>query len=196
MSAAPRTIAAAEVSAKNQPMNARESSIVLGARRYRRKDALQDRDGGRRAAGNRDVDRDDVRDPAAARVALAEDSPRAPAVADRDHQLRVGGGLPGAPERGFHIPRHGTGYEQHVGVARARHELDAQALKVVVGAVHRVDLELAAVARAGIHVPDRQRAAEALEDDPPEPLLERSQRRVRKRSGLGDDAGLRYLLQQ
>src|SRR5712691_1788463 len=146
MSAAPRTSAAAEVSAKNQPMNARESSIALGARRYRRKDALQDRDGGRRAAGNRDIDRDDVRDPAAARVALAEDSPRAPAVADRDHELRVGSGLPGALERGLHVARHRARHQQHVRVARTRDELDAETLEIAVGAVHRVDIELAAVA--------------------------------------------------
>src|SRR5712672_1334215 len=177
-------------------MNARESSIALAGRGYRGKDALEDRDGGRRAPGNGDIHGDDVRDPAAARVALAEDPPRATAVADRDHQLRVGSGLPGALERGFHIPRNGTGYEQHIGVARARDELDAETLEIVVGTVHRVDLELAAVARARIHVPDRQRTAEVLEYDLPEPLLERSQRRVRKRSGLGDDSGLGDLFQQ
>src|SRR5947207_2345153 len=170
-------------------MNARESSIVLGARRYRRKDALQDRDGGRRAAGNRDIDRDDVRDPAAARVALAEDSPRAPAVADRDHQLRVGSGFPGALERGFHIPRHGTGYEQHIGVARARDELDAETLEIVVGAVHRVDLELAAVARAGVHVADRERAAEMLENDLAERLRDGAQGLLGLWRGLGDYPG-------
>src|SRR6184192_1459348 len=57
------------------------------------------------------------------RVALAEDSSGATAVADRDHQLRVGSGLPSAPERGFHVARHGARHQQHVGVARARHEL-------------------------------------------------------------------------
>ena len=81
-------------------------------------------------------------------------------------------------------------------MARARDEFDAETLEIVVGAVHRVDLELAAVARARIHVPNRERAAEMLEDHLPEPLLERSQCGVRKRSGLGDDAGLRDLFQQ
>src|SRR5260221_14131044 len=123
----PKASAPAEVSAKNQPMNARESSIALSARRYRREDSPQDRDRGRRAAGNGDIHRDHVRDPAAARVALTEDSPGAAAVADRHHQLRVGRGLPGAPEGGFPIPRHRTGYEQHVRVPRLRDELDAEA---------------------------------------------------------------------
>ena len=54
----------------------------------------------------------------------------------------------------------GPGDEQHVGVARAGDELDAQALEVVVGVVERVDLELAAVARARVDLADRQRAAE------------------------------------
>ncbi len=58
-----------------------------------------------------------------------------------------------------------------------------------------MDLELAAVARARVHVPDRERAAEMLEDHFAQPLLERSQRGVRKRGGLGDDAGFYDLLQ-
>src|SRR6267154_2999114 len=168
----PKASAPAEASAKNQPMNARESSIALSARRYRREDSPQDRDRGRRAAGNGDVHRDHVRDPAAARVALAEDSARAAAVADRHHQLRVGSGLPGALEGGFHIARDRARHQEHVRVSGARDELDAETLEVVVGAVHRVDLELAAVARSRVHVTDRERAAEVLEDQLPEALLE------------------------
>jgi hypothetical protein len=45
-------------------------------------------------------------------------------------------------------------------VARAGDELDAQALDVVVGVVERVDLQLAAVAGAGVDLADRQRLAE------------------------------------
>src|SRR5438132_495406 len=145
--AAPNTIAPAEVSVKNQPMNARESSIASTARCYRGENPLQDRDRGRRAAGNGDVHRDHVRDAAAARVALTEDSARAAAVADRHHQLRVGSRLPGALERGLHVARDRAGHQEHVRVPRARYELDAETLEIVVGAVHRVDLELAAVAR-------------------------------------------------
>src|SRR5206468_7227695 len=103
--AAPNTIAPAEVSVKNQPMNARESSIASAARCYRGENPLQDRDRGWRAAGNGDIHRDDVRYAAAARVALTEDSARAAAIADRDNQLRVGSRLPGALERGLHIAR-------------------------------------------------------------------------------------------
>ncbi|MCY1374574.1 hypothetical protein D9M69_619240 [compost metagenome] len=42
-------------------------------------------------------------------------------------------------------------------MARAGHETDAQPFQVVVRVGQGVDLQLAAVARAGIHFPDRQR---------------------------------------
>ena len=45
-------------------------------------------------------------------------------------------------------------------MARAGHEPDAQSFEVVVGIVHGVDLQLAAVARARVHVPDGERAGE------------------------------------
>src|SRR5713101_626272 len=142
---AERASAPAQISVKNQPMKARESSIALAplARADRREDALHDGDGSGRAAGNGDVHRDHVRDAAAARVALAENAARTAAVADRHHELRVGSGLPGALERGLHVARYRAGHQEHVRVPRARDELDAETLEIVVGAVHRVDLELA-----------------------------------------------------
>ena len=103
-----------------------------------------------RAAGHFDVDGDHVRDAAEARVALAEDAAGAAAVADRDDELRLGRGVVGALERDRHVLRDGAGDEQQVGMARARDEADAEALDVVVRVGERVDLELAAVARAGI----------------------------------------------
>src|SRR5690242_1630025 len=161
MNAAPRTSAAAEVSVKNQPMKASDSSILAPLTRAdRREYPLQDRRRRGRAAGNRDVDRDHVRNAPAARVALAEDSAGAAAVADRHHQLRVGNRLPGASKRGLHVARYGTGHEQQVGVAGTRDELDAELFGIDVGAVQGVDLQLAAVARSGVDVPDRERAPE------------------------------------
>ena len=55
---------------------------------------------------------------------------------------------------------HRPGDEQHVGVARRGDEPDAEALDVVDRVVERVDLQLAAVARSGVDLADRQRAAE------------------------------------
>ena len=46
-------------------------------------------------------------------------------------------------------------------MARTGHEADAEALQIVDGVVQRMDLELAAVARAGVDLADGERAAEA-----------------------------------
>src|ERR1700687_3353266 len=56
---------------------------VWGANGDCGKESLQQRDGRRGAAGNRDVDRDHVRTPPEARIALAEDAATAAAIADR-----------------------------------------------------------------------------------------------------------------
>src|SRR5213076_3113797 len=84
--------------------------------------------------------------------------------ADDDDDLRVGRRFPRPPERLGHVPRHGAGHEQAVGVARRGDEGEAEALEVVVRARQARDLELTAVARAGVHLADRQRAAEAAPD--------------------------------
>ena len=82
----------------------------------------------------------------------------------RSRRSRRPASAPASPrrcaQRLLHVARHRPGDQQHVGVARARDEADAQALEVVVRIVERVDLELAAVARAGVDLADRQRAAE------------------------------------
>ena len=49
-------------------------------------------------------------------------------------------------------------------MARAGHELDAEALEVVVGVVERMYLELAAVARARVDLADRQRGTEDVQE--------------------------------
>ena len=93
-----------------------------------------------------------------ARVALAEDAAGAAAVAHGDDELRVRRRVVGALQRDCHVLRHRAGHQQQVGVARARDEPDAESLDVVVRIAERVDLELAAVARAGVDLADRQRA--------------------------------------
>ena len=104
-----------------------------------------------------------------------------------------GSGVVSAPQRRFHVARYRPGHEQEVGVPRARDEADAQALEVVVRAVAGVDLELAAVARAGVDMADGERAPEVPEQRLLQPLLELAKRRLGLRRGLGDDPGLRDL---
>ena len=85
----------------------------------------------------------------------------------------------------------GPGDEQHVGVARARDELDAEPFEVVVRIVERVDLELAAVARARVDVADRERAGRSVRRTSACSARGDAQRLRRAAGGaLGLDAGL------
>jgi hypothetical protein len=63
------------------------------------------------------------------------------------------------------VPRHWAGDKENVGMARRGHELDAEAFNVIERVVEGVDLELATIARPGIHLPDRQAAGESPLDD-------------------------------
>jgi len=78
---------------------------------------------------------------------------------------------------------------------RARHEADAQAFQVVIGIVYGMDLQLATVAGARIHMPDRERAGEPAQYTSVQPAGDQLQCFVSLRWWLGDDAGLRYLLE-
>ena len=49
-------------------------------------------------------------------------------------------------------------------MARTGDEVHAEALDAVVGVVERMDFQLATVARAGIHLADREAAAEQFAD--------------------------------
>ena len=64
------------------------------------------------------------------------------------------------PQQELELARHRPGHQQHVGMARAGDELDAQPLDVVVRVVERVDFQLAAIAGAGIDLPDGQGLAQ------------------------------------
>jgi hypothetical protein len=66
----------------------------------------------------------------------------------------------GALEGLAHVLGHRSGHEQHVGMARRGDEADAETLEVVERVAQRMDLELAAVAGAGVDLADRERAAE------------------------------------
>ena len=126
-------------------------------------------------------------------VALAEDAAGAAAVADRHHQPGFRRRLVGAPQRRLHVARDRAGHEQHVGMARAGDELDAQPFQVVVGIVQGVDLQLAAVARAGVHLADGQRLAQDVEDVLVDALHRLQFVAGRERRRLGADAGARDL---
>ena len=93
-------------------------------------------------------------------VALSEDTAGAAAVAERDHELGVGCGVIRSTQGHLHVFRHGARDQQQVGVPGAGDEADAEPFEVVEGIVERVDLELAAVAGAGVDVTDAERTAE------------------------------------
>ena len=93
-------------------------------------------------------------------VALSEDTAGAAAVAERDHELGVGCGVVRSAQGHLHVFRDGAGDQQQIGVPGARDEADAEPFEVVEGIVERVDLELAAVAGAGVDVTDAERTAE------------------------------------
>jgi len=76
----------------------------------------------------------------------------------------MGCGLPG-PSHGFlHVQRKRPGDQQHVSMAGARDEPDAETFDVVVGIVQRMDFEFASVAGARIDLPDAEGAAQYIEN--------------------------------
>ena len=92
--------------------------------------------------------------------ALAEDAAAAPAGADGHHDAWLRSGLVGAPKRNLHVARHGPGDQQHVGMARARDQVDPEALDIVQGIGRRDDLHLARIAASCIDLPHVERPAE------------------------------------
>jgi hypothetical protein len=86
------------------------------------------------------------------------------AVPHRYNQLRSGSCLVGFEQRYFHVPRHRTGDEEHVGVARRGHEVNAETLAVVHRACKAADFNLAPVTGTGIHFADGQGAPEMTPD--------------------------------
>src|SRR5687767_10323599 len=78
-------------------------------------------------------------------------------------------------------------------MARARDELDAEAFQDVVGIAERLDFQLAAVARAGIDLPDGQCLAQDVEELAVNALDLRARRLAALGRRLGADAGARNL---
>ena len=90
-------------------------------------------------------------------TALPEDVAAERAVAERSHQAWLGmasyARLSGSTSRG----RHGAGDQQHVGVTRRGDEREAEARKIVVRVRNVLELVLAAIARSGVDVTERER---------------------------------------
>ena len=84
------------------------------------------------------------------------------AIAHRDHKFRVRRGSPGPAQRVLHVAGNRAGDQQHIGMARAGDEVQAEPFQVVDDAVQHVDFQLAAIAAARIHHADRQTAPQTL----------------------------------
>ncbi len=80
-------------------------------------------------------------------------------------------------------------------MARAGDELDAETFNVVVRIAECVDLQLAAIARACVDLPDRQRLTENVEQLPVNALDRGGLARRGGRRRLGDNAGAGNLLE-
>jgi hypothetical protein len=150
------------VTVSDDPHSRRFTCTFHGCRRAREsgENTLENPRWAGRATRNHNIDRNDVRDSPAAGIALSKYAARAAAVAQGDHELRIGCGLIGSTQRYFHVFRHGACDQQHIGVPRACDKPNAESFKVVERIIESVDLELTAVTRAGVDVADAQRAAE------------------------------------
>ena len=145
------------------PWPARERPAGLEAAN-RGEDAVQEGVGIGRATGNIDIYRDDFVHAAEAGVVLAEDAAAAATGAHGHYQSRRGRGVVGLAQSQFHVARDRAGDQQHVGMTGRGDEMNAEALDVIHRAVQSRDFDLAAVARAGIHFADVERAAQHLGD--------------------------------
>ncbi len=93
------------------------------------------------------VDGNDFRDASNDRVAAGE-TPAIPCtIPNCDDPFGIRDCMIGALQCVAHVLCHGTGHEQHIGMARRGDEAKAEALDVVVGVAKRVDFKLAAICR-------------------------------------------------
>ena len=111
------------------------------------------------AAGDPEVDREELLERLGEVLGGAEEVAAECAVAERGDAARLGHRVVGDQERLAHPGRDRAGDEEHVGVARRGDDAEAEALEVVVRARRERELVLAAVAGAGVDVADREAAA-------------------------------------
>jgi hypothetical protein len=67
----------------------------------------------------------------------------------------------GALKRFAHVPCHWTSHHQDICVARRRDEVEAKTFQIVERVVEGVNLKLAAVAGAGIHLPNSEASSKS-----------------------------------
>ena len=108
--------------------------------------SLQDRDGRRGAAGNMEIDGDNLRDPSDHRVAAGETSAIPCAISQGNDPFRVRRGMISSFQGIAHIFGHRSRDHEDVGVARRGDEPDTEAFDIVIGIAQRMDLQLATIA--------------------------------------------------
>ena len=94
------------------------------------------------------------------RVAAGEDAAVGRAGARSDDPFGRGRCVIGAFQRLAHVMRHRARHQEHVGVPGRGDETEAEPLEIVEGVAQRVELELAAVAGAGVDMPDGETPSE------------------------------------
>ena len=95
-------------------------------------------------------------------VSAGKDAAIMGTVTDRDNDFRRGRRFIGALEWVCHVARHRAGHEQTIGMARRGDEMHAEAFDIVVRIIQRADLQLATVARSGVHFANVQRSAKTF----------------------------------
>jgi len=130
----------------------------------RRQNATENLPGARWTSGYRYIDRNHRGDPTASSIGLAEYATGAPAVADRNDELRVRRCIVGAAQRHLHILGHRSCYHQQVCVPWTRDEPDTEPLDIVERIIERLNFQLAAVTRPGVYGSNTQRPTEDIEN--------------------------------
>ena len=118
-------------------------------------------------------------------VAAREDTAGTGTVTERNHDFGRWRRFVRAPQGDFHVARDRPGDQQHVGMARRRHEVHPESFHVVDGAGQAVDFDLAAVTGSGVDLANRERATEQPPDARFERHGDRGNRRIGKAQRLG-----------
>src|SRR3954453_10241439 len=124
-----------------------------------RKKASQHGRWSRGAAGYMEVDRDHLGNASDHGIAAGKTPSIPGAISDRNDPFGIGSRAIGALECFAHIPGHGAGHHQHIGMTWRSDEAKAEALDVVIGVIERVDLKLASIAGSGVDLTYRKAPA-------------------------------------
>ena len=103
-----------------------------------------------------EIDGDHVADASHHRIAAGKARRHPARNRPRRRPISGGGRVVGPLQRLAHVLRHRAGDQQHIGMARRGDEAETEALEIVVGVVEGMDLQLAAIAGAGVDLADRR----------------------------------------